>query len=86
MLGGIGSPFGPILRYSVDRIPQFEIVLADETTVIASDCHNTDHCWPVKGGSGVYGLFTLVWILAAPKPQKVNIVAGTFTAKSSQAY
>ncbi|KAK4500953.1 hypothetical protein PRZ48_006759 [Zasmidium cellare] len=86
MLGGIGSPFGPILGYGVDRIAQFEIVLANGTVTIASECQNTDLYWAVKGGGGVYGLVTRVWVLAAPKPEKVNIVAGTFTANSSQAY
>ena len=52
----------------------------------ANKCLNPDLYWAVKGGGGVFGVVTTIYILAAPAPKKINLIAGTLTANSTSSY
>ncbi|KAJ5669171.1 FAD-binding domain-containing protein [Penicillium macrosclerotiorum] len=57
-LGGGTSPFSNKYGWSLDNIYEYEVVLANGTITIASETHNPDLYFALRGGGNNFGIVT----------------------------
>ena len=66
-LGGGISYFGPRIGWSCDGVMNFEIVLANGTTVNANADENPDLLWALRGGTNNFGVVTRIDLQTFPQ-------------------
>lgn len=64
ILGGGISFFGPRYGWACNQVASYEIVLANGSIVEASERHNADLWWGLRGGSNNFGVVTRVTLAA----------------------
>ncbi|KAL1622792.1 hypothetical protein SLS54_004812 [Diplodia seriata] len=57
-LGGGTSPFSNKYGWALDNVYEYEVVLANSTITTASETHNPDLYWALRGGSNNFGIVT----------------------------
>ncbi|KAI1817328.1 FAD-binding domain-containing protein [Poronia punctata] len=86
ILGGGMGPLAPWFGLGVDNLVQIEVVTADGQVKIANECENSDLFWAVRGGGGVFGVTTRIWLKAHPALAAVNTVGGQVGCEDTEAY
>jgi FAD/FMN-containing dehydrogenase len=66
-LGGGSSPFSNKYGWALDNVYEYEVVLANGTIVSASEAHNPDLYFALRGGGNNFGIVTAFTVRTFPQ-------------------
>ncbi|CAI6340196.1 unnamed protein product [Periconia digitata] len=72
ILGGGTGPFSSTIGLGIDNVVQFDVVTADGEEKAVNECTNPDLFWAMRGGGGVFGVHTRVYLKTHTQPAAVN--------------
>lgn len=79
--GGGHSPLSGLYGMAADQVLSFQVVTADGRFVTASEKHNSDLFWAIRGGGGsTYGVVTSAVVKAHPRLSSVATMTFAFTS------
>ncbi|KAL8716692.1 MAG: hypothetical protein Q9225_006000 [Loekoesia sp. 1 TL-2023] len=81
-VGGAGPP-SRLYQLTVDHIEEVEVVLANATTVRASQTHNEDLFFAIRGAGASFGIVTEFKFRTEPAPEQVINYVYEWTAKDA---
>ncbi|KAF8435773.1 FAD-binding domain-containing protein [Boletus edulis BED1] len=77
LMGGGHSALSPVYGLAVDRVLEYEVVVASGQVLVANRCQNSDLFFALRGGGGgTFGVVTQVTTLALPQVSLSTVVVG----------
>ncbi|KAG6380592.1 FAD-binding domain-containing protein [Boletus reticuloceps] len=77
LMGGGHSALSPVYGLAVDRVLEFEVVVASGQVLVANRCQNSDLFFALRGGGGgTFGVVTQITTLALPQVSLSTVVVG----------
>ena len=79
VLGGGHSPFSSMSGLGVDSVVSFDMVLANGTTITASNNENTEIFWALRGGGGgTFGVILNITYKLHDNPGSIQVLVQAF--------